>query len=467
MRIVFPLVVFPLVSRILLPEGIGRVNYANAVANYFVLFSTLGIPLYGLREIAKAKGNKTKRMKTFASVFSVNLILVMLSYLLLFAGITTGLIEKESKLIIIHSLLIVFTLFEAEWYFQGTENYRFITYRNLIVKSLSILLIFVFVKTKADFIWYAVILVFGIGGNSILNFSSILKEFGFKLFYLFKPTEIKNAINVHFSKVLTTSALALAGSIYLNLDLFMIGYFSGNNHVGYYTASSRIIRVVISVVLALNTVLLPKATDLIKNNEMEKLRQVVGLTNSFIYLISIPAIILLLFYAEPIILMFAGEDYIFSADILRILTFIIFFVSMNNLLGLQVLYPSNEEKKFLKAILIGAGINLIFNLALIPQLKSIGAAYASVFAELVIFIMLFFYTRKIIMTNQWHIFKPYLLATGLMLLSIVLLNKVELYNGSYFYIFEILFASAIYLLVLFFQKNQFLRNGIKLKNEIR
>ena len=170
LKIVFPLLVFPYVSRVLEPEGIGRINYAEAFASYFVLFSSLGIPIYGLREIAKYRSDLTVLRERLGGILCINFFFVILSYLVLGCLLYFQVIRKENNLILINSSLILFSLIEMEWYFQGTENYKFITIRNLILKTITMVLIFTTIHSKDDVLFYAVLMVVGIGGNSLFNF---------------------------------------------------------------------------------------------------------------------------------------------------------------------------------------------------------------------------------------------------------------------------------------------------------
>ena len=461
LKIVFPLLVFPHVSRILLTDGIGKVNYAAAVVNYFIIIATLGIPIYGLREMAKTKNNKKEELTVFSQVFSVNMLLVVVSYLLLFGLIQFGFIQDELKLIMINSLLIIFTLFEAEWYFQGIENYKFITVRNLVVKSVSLALIFLFVKTKADYHLYALILVLGLGGNSIFNAIFLLKRFGKEIRVYFSRLAIKRALRKHLNPIVTSSLLAIMGSIYLNLDTVMIGHFSTKTEVGIYTAAMRIVRLIITIILALNTVMIPKATQFFKSGESGHQRNIIALTLRFVFFISLPAILLLYFYATDIIQLYAGDDFVLSAPLLKVLVFLIIAVSISNLCGMQILFPTNQEKKFLIAVTFGAGLNFGLNYFLIPTYAAFGASIASMFTELLIALVLLYFSRNYFSwKNIWET-RNYFIASIVMFLTFTALDFLLPNEGFLYLLIELVLSGILYLATLFLLKDEIIIKRLK------
>lgn len=444
-----------------MPEGIGRVNYSQAVVSYFVLFSSLGIPLYGLRAIAKSKAIAEETSMVFSEIFSLNTLFAVIAYIILFISISTGLITNEVPLIILNSLLILFTLLEAEWYFQGTENYQFITIRNIVVKLLSLGAIFIFVKDSSDYWTYAVILVIGLGGNAFFNLFKIIRDFGWGLLKSWRLSLLKLSLKKHFKAIVVSSALALAGSIYLNLDTVMIGYFSSQEEVGYYTAAMRIVRTIVSIVLALNTVLLPRASLYAESDDKAGAKQLLSINLRFIVGLSVPAIIVFFFYAEPIMLLFAGSSFSLAIQLLELLCILIFFVSMSNMMGLQILYANKEEKRFLVAIISGAIINLCLNLFLIPQFQAYGAAMASVIAEGLIFLILLRYTFRYFEKSQLVKLSNYIIAGIMMSLPILLLNFGEWFSATLALILNLICAMAVYVTVLLLLKDKLILQTLK------
>ncbi len=421
-KIIFPILIFPYVSRTLLPEGIGKLNYAEALVNYFVLFASMGIPIYGIREVARNRHDIGELKIKIVQIFSINLVFMLASYGALIIFILTGVVAKELTLIFIFMSLLFFSLIDMEWFFQGSENYKFITVRNLIVKTTTLFLIYFMVKSPNDISIYAFLLVLGTGGNSLFNFSYILRLHGKVFLQAFRFSFLKEAFKQHVRLILVTSSMAMAGSIYLSLDIIMLGNLSTDIQVGFYAASVKITRVLISVVLALTTVLLPRASLHVKNNNQHEFIRLFELGFRFILFVSLPGIAGLILLAEPIMIMFAGIDFHHGYPVLQCLSWIIILASINNLLGLQILYPLKKEKYFLYAIVAGAISSAMVNVFLIPIFGANGAALSAVLAESVILLLLLYHTRAYLRELNTKKSSIYLLATLLMSLVVWLLR---------------------------------------------
>lgn len=430
LKILFPLLVFPYISRTLLPEGIGKINYAEALVNYFVLFASLGIPVYGIREVARFRQDEGELRTRLVQIFSINTVFMIASAAALLIFILIGTVSKELPLIFIFMSLLFFSLIDMEWFFQGTENYKYITARNVIVKTVSLILIYWMVKSPADLRIYAILMIFGTGGNSIFNFSFILRRHGQAFLKLFSMSFIVNAFKQHARLILVTSSMALAGSIYLSLDVIMLGNLSTDIQVGFYAASVKIVRVLISVVLALTTVLFPRASAHVKNNNHHAFVQLLDMGFRFMMFVSLPCIAGLLFLAEPIMVMFAGIHFHQAYTVVQWLSCLIVLASLNNLLGLQVLYPLNREKYFLQAILAGALCSAAMNVFMIPAYGANGAAISAVIAESVILFLLMYHSRGYLKEIQLKKAITYFAATGLMMIVLWILKGFAITLGN-------------------------------------
>jgi O-antigen/teichoic acid export membrane protein len=448
LKIVFPLLVFPYVSRTLLPEGIGRVNYAEAFVNYFVLFAAMGIPVYGIREIARYRQETEVLKIKLVQIFSINLVFMLASLGVLTILIASGVISNEVNLIIIFSSLLIFSLIDMEWFYQGTENYKFITMRNVIVKCTTLILIYSMVKSTADVKTYALLLVFGIGGNSVFNFTFILRKYGKTFFKIFQKEFIIQAFRDHARSILITSSMALAGSIYLSLDVIMLGNLADNVQVGYYAASMKIVRVVISIVLALTTVLLPRASLHVKNKNHTDFIRLFDLGFRFILLIALPCMAGIQLLSEPLMVMFAGDKFQQAHLVIKSLSFLIILAGLNNLLGMQVLYPLQKEKQFLLAILAGATSSVILNLVLIPMYGAAGAALSAVSAELIIFTILIYHSKMYFKELSLGKTLVYFSATSIMAVVIMLLKNLLFPLTTVQLVLLVMTSGAVYISVL-------------------
>ena len=216
-NLIFPLITFPYISRILLPEGIGRITYVQSINNYFLLFINLGIPLYGIREIAKVRNNKLEKSKVFSEIFFLNIITTILGVVVYICFYNLNIIKNDKEIFLIFSLVLLFNFLSVDWFFQGIEDYKYITVRTVIIKILSTLFLFVFIKKSSDIYIYSIIVVFSLVGSNFFNIVRALKLVQLKL----KGLNIKR----HLKGIFIIFSMNLAISIYTNLDSVMLGSY--------------------------------------------------------------------------------------------------------------------------------------------------------------------------------------------------------------------------------------------------
>lgn len=372
-NLIFPIITFPYISRILGPIGIGKITFATSIINYFLLFTNLGIPLYGIREIAKIRENKLNLSKSFSEILFLNLITTIIGMIIFVIFLQLKLFGNDKVLFQVMSLNIIFTFIGVEWYFQGIEDYVYITKRSILFKVISIIFIFIFVKEEKDIVIYAGIILFTLVGSNILNFLKVKKE----VLISFKKLNITR----HLKPVLTIFSMNIAISIYTNLDSVMLGYRSNEYSLGIYSASSKIIHLVLGLLTSLGAVLLPRISSHIMKKQEKELKEILETTLTFLLALSISCVIGIIVTADEIVKIFSGNEFIEAVKTMRILSPIIFFIAFSNFLGIQILYPRGEERKVLYSVIIGAVINFSLNWILIPKYAQNGAAIATVVAE--------------------------------------------------------------------------------------
>lgn len=372
----FPLITFPYISRILLADGVGKVSFAQGVTNYFMLLSSLGIGVYGIRAVAKVRDDKDKLSQL---VYEMLVILLIMSSIVLvgflFFIFTNSKAESEIELFLLMGSTIIFTNIGVEWFYQGIEDYKYITTRSIIFKIISLILLFFTVKTEEHYLRYAAILIISITGSGILNFINLRKHISLK------NIQIKFNIKKHIRPILIAFSFILATSIYVNLDTVMLGYMVGDRSVGLYTASIRVTKIVVTLVTAFGGVLIPRISYYYENDLKNELERVLNLSANINFLLGIPSMLGLFILAPDIIRVFAGNDFGDSVLTMRLLLPLIFFLGFSNLIGMQLLYPFGQERKVLISVLIGALVNLFLNVLLIPYYQHFGAAFSTMIAE--------------------------------------------------------------------------------------
>ena len=454
-NLLFPIITFPYISRILGPVGIGKITFTTSVINYFLLFTNLGIPLYGIREVARVRENKLKLSKSFSEILFLNLITTIFGIIIFFIFLKFNLLGNDIKLFQIMSLNIIFTFIGVEWYFQGTEDYGYITKRSILFKIISIIFMFLFVKNKDNIVIYAGILVLALVGSNILNFFKAEKE----VLISFKNLNIKK----HLKPILTIFSMNIATSIYTNLDSVMLGYRSSDYALGIYSASSKIIHLVLGIVTSLGAVLLPRISNYIVNKKEKELKEILENTLTFLLAVSIPCIIGINFTAVEIIKIFSGNEFMTAVKTMRILSSIIFFIAFSNFLGIQILYPRGEEKKVLYSVIVGAVINFSLNWVLIPKYAENGAAVATGIAEGFVLLTQIFLGYRYI---NFRIFTfenyKFILASIFMGLGLIVIDSYYVNNSIiYSLLLKIIIGILIYTFSLIILKEKFIMEYLK------
>lgn len=379
LNIIFPLITFPYIARILSADGIGKVDFSLSVMQYFVLISQIGIPLYAIRECAKHRDDKDKLTKTVQEILIINLVMIVVSYSLFF--ITLISIDKfndYNTLLLIMSINIIATNIGVEWYYEAIEEYRYIAIRSFFVKLVSLVLVFTLIRQENDYFIYGCITVFSISLGYVYNFVNFIRQI--RLFKRYSNYDFKR----HIKPIILLFGMNISVSVYLNLDKVLLGFLASNRSVGLYVAANRIIKVVLALVTSLGVVLLPRMSYYIENKKEPEVKRLIRKAIDFILMISLPAAVGIIFMAREIILLFAGNDYADAISTIRILSPILIAIAISNLIGIQVLMSYGKEKITLFSTVIGAVVNFILNIVLIPVLQHNGAAIAALTAEIVV-----------------------------------------------------------------------------------
>lgn len=370
-----PLVSFPYVSRILGSAGIGKVEFANSVVAYFVLFTGLGIPNYGMRLAACEKRDIFRLSKSVAELSLILLFTVVAGYAVYFLLLwIVPDFRSERLLFLIVSPSIFLSDFNFEWFYQGIENQKFITVRYIIIKILQLACIFLFVRERSQYLLYAALLV---GMNSL---STLFNIFHLRK-YLVKIPVRNLELKPHLKPVILIFASNIAVSVYTNLDVIMVGFFCGDEKVGLYTAANRIVRIVIAVVTAFSAVIVPRIESSLKTGDIEGYRRYVNLSLGYILILAVPCCLGIIALASDIIMVFAGAEFAPSIFSIQLLSPIIIIVGLAYFVGLQLLYSHREEWKYTVSVSVAAVVNAIFNALLIPRFAQNGAVAGTLIAE--------------------------------------------------------------------------------------
>ena len=384
-QLLFPLITFPYASRIMMADGIGQVNFFQSIISYISLFTCLGIPMYAIREIAKVRDNLEKMTRTTVEILLLHAFLTLFGYIIVAAiCMTVAKVQTDIPLFLILSVSIFFTAIGCEWFYQGIEDFKYVAIRGIVVKTVSVLLLFLLVKSKEDILWYGAYTVFGVLGRNIFNFIRLRKYLhrdfvGFSKLHPFK--HLKPALHIFVFNVIA--------SIYLQLNNVLLGFMKDAEAVGYFTAATKLMVIAVGLSSALGTVMMPRTSNLVAENKMNEFKELVQKSYDFIIASTIPLTIGLMFVSPYIILVLCGVNFTPAILTSQIIALNVLMIGVSNVLGMQILYPMNQINIVILSISIGAITNLLLNLILIPRYGHNGTAIAYMLAETLVSISMF------------------------------------------------------------------------------
>ena len=448
-QLLFPLITFPYASRIMMADGIGQVNFFQSIISYISLFTCLGIPMYAIREIAKVRDNLEKMTRTTVEILLLHAFLTLFGYIIVAAiCMTVAKVQTDIPLFLILSVSIFFTAIGCEWFYQGIEDFKYVAIRGIVVKTVSVLLLFLLVKSKEDILWYGAYTVFGVLGGNIFNFIRLRKYLhrdfvGFSKLHPFK--HLKPALHIFVFNVIA--------SIYLQLNNVLLGFMKDAEAVGYFTAATKLMVIAVGLSSALGTVMMPRTSNLVAENKMNEFKELVQKSYDFIIASTIPLTIGLMFVSPYIILVLCGVNFTPAILTSQIIALNVLMIGVSNVLGMQILYPMNQINIVILSISIGAITNLLLNLILIPRYGHNGTAIAYMLAETLVSISMFCFGRKYIPV---HIFKKeyfhYIIGGFFMSICLYFSSLLPLGNFTKLVIMFML-GGMVYMFLLFWLSN--------------
>jgi O-antigen/teichoic acid export membrane protein len=461
-QVLFPLITFPYVARILNPEGIGILTFVDSIGKYFILVAALGIPIYGIREIAKVKNSKGKLNQLFSELFLIHLvttIVVTILYLLLIFSIEKLVAYKLFFIVIIPSILS--NVFLIEWYFQGIEKFKYITTRTLIVRFLSTALIFIFINDSDDLLKYFIIVTILPLLNAVINFGFALKEISLNFVFNYKLTIKKHAKPLFFIFISMSFI-----TVYSLLDTIILGFLSDNKSVGIYATAVKFSKIPIVFIGASSMVLVPRLSELSEVGNDFEFKKLIEKSIKYIYFISVPLLFITIGLSENIIIAFVGSDYNESIILLQFSSILTLLIGLSNIFGFQILTTLSQDKYFTLGVAIGTVSSLLLNFILVPYFDIYGALFTNIFSEILVTIVLYKFALKfrIFSINARYFFRLLFFSTPILL--IIYLVKIEVDNNYliivftsclsliyYFLVQLILFKDEILLDLILFLKN--------------
>jgi O-antigen/teichoic acid export membrane protein len=411
---IFPLITFPYTSRILGPEGTGKTSFAFSLVGYFVLLAAIGIPLYGIREVAKIRDDKKAMSALIQELFLMHGVASVVS-LVAYIGMIFFIhkLHAEYLLFLIVSTSIPLSALAMDWLYQGMEEYVYITVRSIAFSALSVGALFLFVHHEKDYVAAAAIIIIATLGSSVLNFWNARA-------IVFAKRDLPWKFQRHIKPLITVYALNFIVSIYINLDTVMLGFLSTATNVGYYSSAMKLTRMLIGMVVSFGDVLLPRLSYYLANEMRDEFDRMLKKSLGVILLLCLPITTALMMISREILLVLAGSKYLPAAGCLVITAPIILFIGLTNIFAIQILYPLGRERSLVLSVSLGAAVAVGLNLILIPRYAHFGAAWGTLIAESVVLIAQFILVRRHYQIHwPWRSLAKYLCATAVMVAFLI------------------------------------------------
>ena len=385
-------VTFPYVSRVLGVDGVGLVSFVDNAVNYFLLFASMGVGILGVREIAVVRNDREQCSKVFSNILGMNISFTLLTLILYFILIFTITDFRQYKeLFFIGSGKILFTALLIEWFYTGIENFRYIAVRSILIKILYVIMVFVLIRTKEDYVLYF-----------ILNASVVILNAFINIVYVrhYVKIQFKELLSIKYVKQnLSLGIYNLMTSMYLTFNVVFLGFAGGNIEVGYYTTAFKLYSVILGFFTAFTNVMLPRMSAILANGENDHFTRLIEKSFETMCAFSVPMILCAEVLSPEIIYVLSGNGYEGAVLPMRIIMPAILLVGVAQVLAVQILMPMRKDKVVLLASILGAVISICVNIFLVHKIYSVGTALVLLCSELTVT------TTYVIYTSRQKLFK--------------------------------------------------------------
>lgn len=381
--IIFPLITFPYISRVLLPNNVGKINFGTSFISYFSMIASLGITTYAIRECSAVRDDKSKLSKKASEIFSINICTTLVAYALLAISLVLyRKLDNYRVLIIIQSTTILFVTLGADWINSAMEDFKYITIRTIAFQLISLLLMFCFVRMPDDYLKYAIISVFSSSGANIVN------VFYRRRFCKVKFTKKMNW-KIHFKPIFLLFVMIMAQTVFSSADQTMLGIMKGDYEVGIYSTALKIENIILQVAASLVWVVMPRLSIYFAEGDFSKINDMLKKTLSIFMVLGCPAIAGVWALSNEIVSIIGGKEFLDASKPLNILMLAFAFSLIGgSFLGNMVLLPSKKENIYMWICCITAVFNVITNYVLIPYGGASAAALTTALSSFLIMILL-------------------------------------------------------------------------------
>lgn len=398
LSVIFPLITYPYATRILGVTNFGKVSYATSIVSYFSLIAGMGTANYAIREGGFLRFNRIKMQEFIKEIFLINLITTFFAYIILVVFLLfTPNLHEYALLILLQSISIIFVTIGVDWINIIFEDYIYISIRSMCIQIVSIFLLLMLVNDRNDYYLYASINVISNATIAVVNLRHICRKAKYEMNWLGLEMNNKicwSSIRKHIKPIMILFSNNLAVSVYCNIDITMVGWICGDYYVGLYSIVAKVYSILKQIIAAAYTVTVTRLSELYGNNDRLRYKKLLNDTITNIFVLAIPVGVIVFEWADTILLLIGGENFLVAKTSLRILSVAIIFAVFGGTWAYCINMPMKKERINLLSTTIGAIENLLLNFIFIPTLGINGAAYTTLLAECTVVFVLLCLTRK-------------------------------------------------------------------------
>lgn len=416
---IFPLIVYPYVSRVLGVSNIGICNFVDSIVHWFILFSMMGMTILGNREMAAIGDDRERRSKAFSELMSLNLVTTMIAALgLLTAIFTVPKLFAYRSLLYVGVLKLFANFLCIDWYFRGTEDFRYITGRTIFVKILYVGAVFLFVRKAGDYPLYYLLTVLMLAANAVINLFYARRSVSFVRKGLQPGRYLKPFLMLGMYMLLT--------ALYVTLNVTWLGFVTNDEQVGYYTTASKLYSIVIAFFSAFTGVMLPRMSSLVSEKRIDDFRSMIDRTFDLLFMFAVPLVVYASLCAPEIVRIFAGAGYEGAYVPARIMMPLILVVGLEQVYVIQILMPNKRDRSIFVNSCVGATVGVLLNVLLVSRLQAVGSAIVWITSEAAVLVVAsWFANRDDGIGFPWEkLFREVLAYLPLAVLSIVLYKLI-------------------------------------------
>lgn len=453
LAMIVPLITAPYVSRVLTNHGAGLNAFTNSIVQYFILFGSIGIALYGNREVAYHRNDPEALSKVFWEIQIVKTVGTVLATIAYF--IFLMFYQENRTLMVFQAINLLASALDISWLFMGLEDFKKTVVRNTFVKLFSLVLIFVFIKEKSDLGLYILIL----GGSLLLGNLTLWPPLR-NILTSVKITALSPMRHVRPALILFVPQVAT--QLYLVLNKTMLGVMATSDYSGFYNYSDNLVRMVLALVTATGTVMLPHAANAFARGQDKRVNQYLYDSFDFISFLAFAMAFGLAGVGHNLGPYFYGYGYRPVGIAMMIEAPVIVFIGWSNAIGTQFLIPTGKTKPYSKSVMLGALVNIVVNIPLIYFWGLYGAMVATVISEFVVAAYQLYAIKNIVEIRKLFVNVPKYLIAGIVMFIPVYKLNISLKTSVTSLMLEVALGILIYFALIFILKPTILKRGVEL-----